>query len=362
MGAEGGEIVHVAGDDADAWYRFAEARHWGDGLPTLPPTEEAVTAFLAAAGLPEHDGDDGDRGPLPSVPPRGVRPTRHSFAANIVMAGGRPEYVPVIAAALRAVCEEPFNLVGVLATTHPCTPLVIVNGPARRALGINCEGNCLGQGTRANATIGRSLRLLLQNLGGAVPGELDLATHGTPAKFAYCFGENEERSPWAPFHQRAGFDADTSVVTVVAGEAPHNINDHGSESGDDLITTIAGTMSQVGSNNLLLGGPHVLVLGPEHATTLHGDGWTIADIQDALFERSRIAVDRVAPANRDEIAAWGRQPDGGSYTVGNTPDELLVVVAGGHGKHSLWIPSFAGTKAVSLPVGGLTATPRREHA
>jgi hypothetical protein len=334
------EILDVPDAGAEAWYQLAEARGWGDGVPTITPTQEAVEDFLHAAVLAEDD--------LPLVvPPRRVRPTKQSFAANVLMAGGLPEHSPVVAAALDGVCDERFNLMGVLATTHPCSPLVLVNGPLRLSLRINCAGNCLGQGARANAAIGRSLRLLLQNIGGNTPGVMDMATHGTPAKFSYCFGENEEASPYAPYHVRFGFDPSESVVTVFAGEAPHNINDHGSESGEELLTTIAGTISQVGNNNLLLGGPHVLVVGPEHAETLHGDGWTIPGIQQVLFERSRVSVERVSKANREEIENWGREAVDGYYTIGNSPEDLHVVVAGGHGKHSLWIPTFAGSEAVS---------------
>jgi hypothetical protein len=338
------EIIDVADASPEAWYELAEERGWGDGLPTLPPTEESISRFLAAASWAEQD--------LPGpIPPRWVRPTAASLAANAVMAGCRPEYFEVVLAGLHAVLEEPFNLTGVLATTHPCTPILIVSGPARLEIGLNCGAGCLGQGTRANAATGRAFHLVMQNIGGAVPGKMDLATHGAPTKFSYCFGENQEVSPWAPYHVRQGFAAHESVVTVMASEAPHNINDHGSETGDELVTTIAGTISQVGCNNLLLGGPHLLVLGPEHAATLHEDHWTVEQIQEAVFERSRIPVDRVAAANRDEIASWGRRPENGAYTVGNTPDELHVLVAGGRGKHSLWIPTFAASQAVSHRIG-----------
>ena len=155
------------------------------------------------------------------------------------MAGCRPEYFPVVLAALRGVLKDEYNLHGTLATTHPCAPMVMVNGPLRQTLDINCSSNCFGQGWRANATIGRALELILLNVGGAKPGVMDRSTHGSPAKYAFCFGENEEESPWEPYHVRRGFAPEDSVVTVMAGEPPHNINDHASSSAEGILTTIS---------------------------------------------------------------------------------------------------------------------------
>jgi hypothetical protein len=337
-----GDVLDLPGvDDAWDWIAACEERGWGDGLPTVPPTEERVATMLAAAPAVVPD-----LGPLP---PRGVTPTLRSIAANAVMAGCRPADLPVLLAALAAVQDEAYNLHGSLATTHPCAPMVLVSGPVRDALGLNSGGNCLGQGTRANAVIGRALSLVLLHVGGATPGVLDRATQGSPAKYTFCFAESDE-SPWEPLAVRRGFAPDAGVVSVMAAEPPHNVNDHGSTSGAEILLTVAGTMAQPGSNNVYVRGPHLLLLGPEHAATLHRDGWTPDSIRAHLWEHARIPVEHVSPGNRRQFVEWGVEPDGDTYTVSDAPENLHVAVAGGAGKHSAWIPSFGGTALVSRVV------------
>ncbi len=277
-------------------------------------------------------------------------PTLQSLAANAVMAGCKPEYFPVVLAALRGVLVPDYNLHGTLATTHPCAPLVMVSGPLRHELGINCSSNCFGQGWRANASIGRALELVLMNVGGAKPAVMDRSTMGSPAKYSFCFGENEEESPWAPYHVRRGFDAKDSVVTVMAAEPPHNINDHGSTTGLGLLTTFAGSIAQPGSNNLSGKGPLVLVIGPEHAATLHRDGWTVESIQEYLFENARVPADRIAPTRVANYAEASPMDAKGRFRMVPDPQAIHVVVAGGAGKHSAQIPSFGGTAVISTRV------------
>lgn len=326
------------------WFTWAEERGWGDGLPTVAPTEDLVEAMLA--GLPD---DAPELGPLP---PSRLVPGLRAVAANAVMAGCRPVDLPVVLAALAGVQAQAYNLHGTLATTHPCAPMVLVSGPARERLGMNSGVNCFGQGTRANAVVGRAVSLTLLNIGGARPGTMDRSTQGSPAKYTFCFAENTEASPWEPFSVRRGFAADDSVVTVMAAEPPHNVNDHGSTTGEEILTTVAGTMAESGSNNVYVRGPHLLVLGPEHAATLHRDGWTVEVIRHHLWERARIPLDRVSESNRGQFEDWGIKPDADHYTVSTGPDQLHVLVAGGPGKHSAWIPSFGSTEAVSVRVPG----------
>jgi hypothetical protein len=326
----------------ESWQEEAFRRGWGDGLPLVAPTPARVAAALAAL-----EGIDLELGPLP---PSGLVPTRESLAANAVMAGCRPADLPVVLAAVRALQAPEYNLHGVLATTHPCAPLVAVNGPVRGELGINSGGNCFGQGTRANAVIGRAVQLVTTHVGGARPGVMDRSTQGTPAKYTWCFGENEEESPFEPFSVRRGFAPGESVVTVAACEGPHNVNDHGSTTGAGLLMTIAGTMAAAGANNVYVKGPHFLVLGPEHAATLHRDGWTVDSIRDRLWEQARIPVSQFSEENRRQFADWGVEPDGGAYPISTGPEMLHVLVAGGAGKHSAWIPSFGATAAVSRAV------------
>lgn len=336
------ETIEVGDIDTEAWNEYAQAQGWSDGLPMIAPTEAKVARFTSAVKA--------DNETFAPISPRLVIPTLRSLAANAVMAGCKPEYFPAVLAGLRAVLDPAYNLHGTLATTHPCGQLMVVSGPIRNAIDINCGSNCLGQGRRANATIGRALQLILLNIGGAKPGDMDRATHGSPAKFAYCFGENEEASPFPPFHVRRGFRADESVVTAMAAEAPHNINDHASNTGEGLITTIAGTMSQVGTNNTYLQGPCFVVLGPEHAQTLARDGWTAGSIQEALYERSKIHVSRISKENLESWAGQERHPVNDYYYSTSSPQHINVVVAGGPGKHSMYIPSFGNTAAVSARI------------
>lgn len=322
------------------WADWVEDRGWGDGLPTVAPTEDLVDAMLA--GLPSHAGDG-----LAPLPPSGLTPTLRSVAANAVMAGCRPGLLPVLLAALEAVVTPEYNLHGSLATTHPCAPMVLVSGPARE--GFHGGGNCFGPGNRANATLGRALSLVLLHIGGATPGLLDRSTQGSPAKYTFCFAESDE-SPWPGMGVQRGFAAEDGVVSVMAAEPPHNVNDHGSTTGEEILTTVAGTMAESGSNNVYVRGPHLLVLGPEHAATLHRDGWGLDTIRDRLWRTARIALERISPGNQRQFVEWGVEPDGDAYTVSTGPEQLHIVVAGGAGKHSAWIPSFGGTELCSVRV------------
>jgi hypothetical protein len=343
------ELIELAEMDPDQWNDHAIQQGWSDGLPLMMPTEKAVERLVALVR--------GDNAPLGPISPRQVVPTLQSLAANAVMAGCKPEYFPVVLAGLRAVLKPEYNLHGTLATTHPCAQMMLVNGPLRRQLDINCSSNCLGQGWRANAAIGRALQLILRNVGGAMPAVMDRATQGSPAKYSFCYGENEEESPWEPYHVRKGFAPGDSVVTAMAAEAPHNINDHSSNSGEGLVVTIAGTISQAGSNNVYLSGPSFIVLGPEHAQTLHRDGWTPASIQDALYERSKIHVSRISKENQQRWAEMDRPAVKDHYHPAGSPADFHIVVAGGPGKHSVFIPSFGNTAAPSVQVAVRVAAP-----
>jgi hypothetical protein len=336
------EILEIGDLDPEAWNEFAIEQGWSDGFPLTMPTEAAVARFVEAGR--------GDNEPFPPISPRVVVPTLQSLAANAVMAGCRPEYFPAVLAALRGVLHPDYNLHGTLATTHPCAPVVIVNGPLRKQLGINCGPNCFGQGTRANATIGRALELVLLNIGGAKPGVMDRSTQGSPAKFAFCFGENEEESPFPPYHVRRGFDPGDSVITVMSGEGPHNINDHASTSGEAILTTMIGSIAQPGSNQIYGKGPYIVVLGPEHAATLARDGWTAPALQEALWKRARVHVSRVSPENVQQYVDTGHPPVNDELMLAPTPEDIHIFVAGGAGKHSAWIPSFGGTAVVSTRV------------
>ena len=336
------ELVEIGDLDFDQWNDYALEQGWSDGLPLLPPVEEKVERMVHTC--------HGDNEPFPPMSPRRVVPTLRNIAANAVMAGCRPEYFPVVVAAVRAVLNPDYNLHGTLATTHPCAQMVVVNGPARHRLGINCGSNCFGQATKANATIGRALQLTLLNVGGAKPGNMDRATQGSPAKYSFCFGENEEESPWEPYHVRRGFAADDSVVTVLAGEGPHNINDHASTTGEGLLTTIAGAISQTGANVISGDAPYFVILGPEHAATIHRDGWTIQDMQEKLYTDTAVHISRVSREQQKFYETRTSYLINDRYPLSRGPEDIQILVAGGPGKHSAYIPSFGHNEACSARI------------
>jgi hypothetical protein len=336
---------HRAPDDLLAFQAFVMEQGWGDGLPMIPATPERVAAMLAGTGRPA-----GDLAAI--LPPRLGRATVERVAVNAVLAGALPEHFPVILAAVEAVAEPAFNLQAVQTTTHPCSPLVIVNGPIAVRLGINGGGNALGQGHRANAVIGRALRLVLQNTGGARPGREDRATQGHPGKYSYCVAENEAASPWEPLSVERGFSREVGTVTVCASEAPHNINDHGAATPEGIVTTVAGTAATVGSNNVYLGGEPLLVLGPEHAATVAAGGWSKADFKRAVWERAQVPLSRFDPANLERFAVihpagFKDRPPETLAPIARAWSDIMVVVAGGAGKHSVLIPTFGATRSVT---------------
>ena len=336
------ERIDIGELDAEQWNQYAIDQGWSDGFPLVMPTEAAVERFVATC--------HGDNEPIDPISPRQVIPTLASLAANAVMAGCRPEYFPTVVAALRAVLTPDYNLHGTLATTHSCAPMLMINGPLRNTLAINCASNCFGQGFRSNATIGRALQLILLNVGGAKPGDMDRSTQGSPAKFAFCFGENEAESPWEPYHVRRGFGVDESTVTAMAGEAPHNINDHGSTTGEGLLTTFAGTISSPGANTIYGKGPYFVIIGPEHAATLARDKFTIAMIQEQLYERSKVHISQVSKENQASYAGMDHSPVNDHYYLTVSPDQIHVAMAGGPGKHSAFVPSFGGTDAATIRI------------
>ncbi|HEY7648986.1 MAG TPA: hypothetical protein VID04_08275 [Methylomirabilota bacterium] len=336
----------TAPDDLEGFQAFVVAEGWGDGLPALPPTPERVARIL------------GGRRPTEVVatlaPGQGLA-TFEAVAANAALAGAGPEHLAVIVAAVRAVAEPRFNLKAIQTTTHPCTPLVIVNGPVARRLGIAGGANALGQGYRANAVIGRALRLTLQNVGGASPGQVDRATLGHAGKFTYCLSENEEHSPWEPLHVERGFGRDESTVTVCGSEAPHNVNDHGSTTAEGMMCALASTGATSGNNNVYLGGEPLLLIGPEHAATIAGDGWSKRDLKRAFWDRARVPLSAISAENLARFIAidparFRDRAPADTVPLAVSADDVMVVVAGGPGKHSAVVPTFGATRSVTVRI------------
>jgi len=242
-------------------------RGWTDGLPVVPPTEERVLRMLEGT----------TRAPdeiVATVPPDLVDVTVEKVAVNAVMAGCRPEYLPVVLAAVEATCNNEFNIHGVLATTMPVGPVLIVNGPIRRAIGMNSGVNVLGQGNRANSTIGRALQLVIRNVGGGRPGGVDRAAHGNPGKVGFCFPEDEEGSPWTPLAEWRGMAPGTNAVTVFPGEGPRCIVDQKARTPEDLCASLAVGLRGIHHPKLPLGFDAILIVGPDHGRVFAEAGWS----------------------------------------------------------------------------------------
>jgi hypothetical protein len=295
----------------------------------------------------------GDHDParlLGAMPPVWRQATIEKLAVNAVMAGCDPTYFPVIVAAVEAMLDPTFNLYGVQATTHPVAPLVIVNGEYGRRIGLHSGSGCFGPGFRANATIGRAIRLILMNIGGAWPGRYDMATQGSPAKFSYVIAENEEANPWGPLR-------DGETVTVYGGEPPHNVNDHVSTTAVGILNNVADTAVSLGSNVgwYFSQAQLLVVFGPEHAVTVHADGFSRTDVQRFVFEYARLPLRTMKLGGMWGIHDWPRWMNAVTDDDAMLPrvpsaDEVFVMVAGGPGKHSAVIPNCTFSRAVSRPI------------
>jgi len=321
-------------------------RGWSDGLPIIPPTEQRVLGMLSSLG--QRDPQE----VVAILPPRLGAATLEKIAINAVMAGCLPEYLPVIISVLTAMSEETFGLRGVQSTTHPCSPLIVVNGPIAKKIGLNCKGNAFGPGVRANATIGRALRLIQINVGGAIPGQIDRSTQGQPGKYSYCVAENEEENPWQPLHVERGFRTKDSTVTVFAAEAPHNINEHNSITGKGLLMSIAATMATPGNNNaLFFTGEPVLMLCPEHAATIAKDGFSKEEVKEFLFRNARFSLKSLSEENlqyrKKSPEKYGEFVDCEFVPIA-CKDDFVVIVLGGPGKHSCFIPTFGNCSVTKL--------------
>jgi hypothetical protein len=256
-------------------FEAAFARGWSDGLPVVPPTAERVFRMLQGTTRDPREF-------VALVPPDLAECTVEKVAVNAVMAGCRPEYLPVVLAALDGACTDEFNMHGLLATTFFSGPILIVNGPIAREIGMNSGVNVLGQGNRANLTIGRALQLIVRNVGGGLPGGVDRATLGNPGKLSFCFAEREEDSPWVPLHVERGFQPEQSTVTLFAGQGPAPIVDQLSRSAESLIRSFAACLDATAHPNLALGFDAIVVVPPDHARIFREAGWSKARMRDEV--------------------------------------------------------------------------------
>ncbi|PYO52736.1 MAG: hypothetical protein DMD83_25250 [Candidatus Rokuibacteriota bacterium] len=333
-------------DDIEDWFE----RGVTDGLPVVPPTRERVERMLSGMSRPRDML-------VAEVPPNYGRATVEKLAVNAVMAGCRREYFPVVLAVVEAACDPAFNLHGQSGTTNAASPLIIVNGPARRRLQINCGAGVFGPGSRANATIGRALRLVMINLGGTRAGEISMSTFGHPGRYTYCIGEHEEVSPWEPLHVERGHRREESTVTLFSGEGPFTINDHASRTAPQLVASLGWSAAGIWNHKSFpLYGDTLWVIGPEHAKTIAAEGWSKQDVKRYLHATIRRRARELAPgpdgaeSGRLKDLAVGAEPDA---LVPKFPsvDEIMVVVAGGTaGRFSAVIPGWMGGELGSRPV------------
>jgi hypothetical protein len=316
-------------------------RGWSDGLPVVPPTEERVLEML----------DGTARSPreiIGMVPPNLAECTVEKIAINAVMAGCRPEYMPVVLTAVEAALMPAFGLHGVLATTNACTPVVMVNGPISRAIGMNSKGNVFGQGNRANAAIGRTLQLVVRNVGGGRPGEIDRSVFGSPAKYSFCFAEDEEDPRWESYAVSLGFSPKASTVTIFPGDGITQTTDHISRDPKDLCRAYAGCIRAIYNTGHVIGVQAFLAVAKEHAVVFYEAGWSKQRVKEELLGLLKIPV-RELVEGRGALSQLSAEEK-------SDPDNLIpkfkngtfnIIRAGGNaGKYSAIIPSIGGRGSI----------------
>ena len=329
-------------DDALQAIEFYFEKGWTDGLPVVPPTEARVREFLERAG----------RAPDEVVGRLDARRrvvTAEKVAINAVMAGCLPEYTPVVMAAVEAMSEDRFNLHGISASTGGAAVLVIVHGPIAAELGVNSGVNIFGPGHRANATIGRAVRLVLMNCFGAQPGLLDKATVGHPGKYTYCIAEDEAGSPWEPLYVARGLAPEQSAVTVFAAESPHQIYNETATTPEQILDTYAASLRDPGNLLAPQAGEYAVLIVPQHYQYIGAAGWSRRQVQEYLFEQARVTAEELERAGKPRR----RLEPGQAAPVVASADDFLVLAGGGNaGGMAAVIPPWAGksSRAVTRPV------------
>jgi len=327
----------VADDDA---IEVLYARGVTDGLPVVPPTLARVQGAVRGSG---REGAE----LVGQVAPRLGRATVEKIAINAVMAGCKPEYMPTLIACVEAITDPRLNLYALQATTGGPAVMIIVNGPIRRKLDINGGPNALGEGWRANATIGRFVQLVKRNIGGSYPGTTCKATLGWPGKYSICVGENEEASPWEPLHVERGFKAEQSTVTAISADASIRASDLDSSKAEGVLINFAQKMDGPS-------GPEaIMVICPEHAKIIAGDGFSKKDVQRFIWERAAYRMKDLPDETFDQRVK--RRSDlkltrDSIIPVTDRPEDILVIVAGGDGSQSQYIHVWGQ----STPEGGST--------
>ncbi len=338
---------HYEAADPVAAIELCHDKGWTDGLPVVPPTADRVAAMLEACALdPGHE--------VAFIENRQVSVTAEKIAINAVLAGCKPGYMPVIVATVEALADPLYGYHGPATSTGGSGVLMIVNGPIAREIGLNSGNNLFGPGWRANATIGRAVRLVMRNTIGTLPGTLDQSSLGHPGKYTYCIAENEEDSPWPPLHTTRGFDVAQSAVTIMAALGVHQYSNGLSATPEGVLTTACAQMRMSGGTGRQ---PfYAMVFAGEHQAIMKRAGFTREDVKQYVFEHTRVSIAELKRANL-KAGAVEAADETALFNLVEQPDDLLVVAAGGKaGVQSCYIPGWGGkagsqavTKAIRKP-------------
>ncbi|MGE0698001.1 MAG: hypothetical protein AB7O57_02800 [Hyphomicrobiaceae bacterium] len=332
--------IHEVPDDPLAAIDYCYDQGWTDGLPVVPPAVERVDAMLARDGRPREAVVAGH-------PATGYELTLHAAAVNAVMAGCLPEHLAVVVAAFEAMNEPDFNFHGSTASTGGSAPLLLVSGPIADAIGMNADVNLFGPGNRANASIGRAVRLILRNVFRMMPGVSDKSTQGNPGKYSFCIAERMRDNPWPPLWRAQGYAEGVSSVTVFAGGGFCNVENHGGNTPEQVLGSVADAMANYGCITL---GQSVVVLAPEHMRILADAGWSREDAQRFLFSHAKRSVEGMRSVGKFRDSEYGKQHEAGADPLvedgfvhrGLAPSDILITMGGGDaGGHSCFIPSWS---------------------
>jgi hypothetical protein len=330
--AEGEVCIPI---NASEQIEFCFARGWTDGLPVLPATRQLVKDMLEAGGLRPDEV-------VATMPSRKISLTAEKVAINAVMAGCKPEYMPVVAAAVKGLAAPEFGLHHVASALAGPTIVILVNGPIATTLGINATNNVFGPGQRANATIGRALRLVLLNCLRYRPGVSDRATMGTPGKYTCCIAENEEEHPWEPWHVERGFAPDDSTVTLVAASSMIQVWNYGTC--EQFLRAVGDALSFLGSIAILGRTPGAVVLGGEHAELLRASGWSKKQIREFVVQHTGRSIAALKRSGRLDGEITPEDETTLHYAM-DTPEDLMMVCAGSPiGALSMVLPGFGSSK------------------
>jgi len=329
--------------DAEDEFEAMFDRGWTDGLPVVPPTEQRVMRMLTGTTRQPTDV-------VAIVPPDLVEITVEKVAINAVMAGCKPEYLPWVIAALEAVCNDTFNIHGVLATTMPVGPVIVCNGPGTRAIGMNSGMNVFGQGNRANLTIGRAVQLIIRNIGGGRPGEVDRATHGNPGKLSFCFAEDELGTPWTTLSESRGISRTTDAVTVFPGEGPRCVVDQLARDPESLTNTFAACLRTLHNPKSVLAFDAIVVMGPEHARVYADAGWDRDRVLSEIHARLQIPGSELIRGANGIAEGVPTHLSGMTLPKFRPGGLLLVHAGGGAGLFSAIIGGWANGDIGSQPV------------